>query len=331
MRAHNIEILAEAVLFKLYQHALKRQERLKINEICSLFSVQVPELFVEKALDDLENAGMIYVAYSMEVASVYEIERPGIKRVQEQLSMEGSNIAQLSKLGDDWLLEAERVESESHAQKQPKFTVFRDNLIVALYHKSNEEGFELYRLKELADENQLSYRNGWIFEVVTFLDGHGYALVQKVMGGEETCVAKINASGLEYAEELIDETEATAPSDSPETVPAPDAVDVWEPLPIDRSNPEYSAAVDAVEQAVKVIEGDNGYAATHPDERNHIVWCLKEGLAAVKERLPSYAQVRSMIVAPLRFLAKKFAETVMGESAKLALAKVGEWLAGLGF
>ncbi len=59
----------------------------------------------------------------------------------------------------------------------------------------------------------------------------------------------------------------------------------WQPLPIDRSAPEYIEAVAELEGVVGVIEGDNGYAANEPDERNSIVWSLKQGLAAIKGRI----------------------------------------------
>ena len=105
--------------------------------------------------------------------------------------------------------------------------------------------------------------------------------------------------------------------------------DRWEPLKIDRDAPEFQEAAKALEEAVSTVESDNGYAASQPDERDEIVWSLKEGLVAINDKLPSYAQVRAMIIAPLRFLMKKFAETTIGEIAKTALGKILTWLAGL--
>ena len=108
-----------------------------------------------------------------------------------------------------------------------------------------------------------------------------------------------------------------------------DDTDSWEPLPIDRSRPEYEAVDEALDNAVQVVESDNGYAASEPEERDQIVWSLKQGLEAIRERLPSRSQVKSLIVAPLKFLAEKFATTAIGEAAKAALPKIAAWLASI--
>ena len=105
--------------------------------------------------------------------------------------------------------------------------------------------------------------------------------------------------------------------------------DEWEPLKIDREAPDYKNAVSAIGEVIETVTGDNGYAATEPEERNHILWSLNEGLEALKDALPSRNQIQALIVAPLNFLARKFAETSMGEVAKIAVAKVLEWLFGL--
>ena len=105
--------------------------------------------------------------------------------------------------------------------------------------------------------------------------------------------------------------------------------DIWEPLKIDRGTREYGEAVAAVEEALGVIESDNGYAASEPEERNQIIWSIREGIRTIKENLPSYAQIQSMVEQPLRFISKKFAETAMGEIAKKALGYLFTWLSGL--
>lgn len=105
--------------------------------------------------------------------------------------------------------------------------------------------------------------------------------------------------------------------------------DQWQPLRIDRTSHEYSEATGVLERAVSVIESDNGYAANEPEERDQIVWSLKEGLKAIQEKLPSRAQMIALVVQPLKFMAKKFAETAMGEAAKAAIPKLIAWLASL--
>ena len=77
----------------------------------------------------------------------------------------------------------------------------------------------------------------------------------------------------------------------------------------------------AIEEVIETVAGDNGYGANEPEERSHILWSLNKGLKALKDALPSRNQIQALIVAPLNLLARKFAETSMGEVAKIAVAR----------
>lgn len=103
----------------------------------------------------------------------------------------------------------------------------------------------------------------------------------------------------------------------------------WEPLKIERDSTAYKDAVDASEAAVREIETSNGYAASEPEERNAVVASTKGTLEAIKTGLPSKQSIRHGLLAPLRFISKKFAETTIGEIAKIAVVKLMAWLAGL--
>lgn len=320
VRMHNLEILSDIALFKLYEHAQNSKQTLTAEKIAGLFSCPVPVLFLEKSLERLGTENLIYCSYNVYDPTTYEIEGKGIEYIQSQLIGETSNIFQYTEYGDEWLVEDEASTPAPMSEPLPKFTDFRDRLITALYHKVNEAGFELYYLKELADENKLIYRDGWIREVERFLDDHGYALVRKVMGGEESCAAQLNADGLEFAEELIAEPRGTVQSDD---------VDVWEPLPIDRSTPEYDRAVTETEQALETIENDNGYAANEPEERDHVVWSVRAGLDAVKNGFPTLEQIQSFLLSRLKMLAAKFESTAMGIAAKSAVDALKDWLSSI--
>lgn len=91
-----------------------------------------------------------------------------------------------------------------------------------------------------------------------------------------------------------DDSEDEEPSDD-----AQQLEDVWEPLPVDRSSPEYEQAVESLSDAVEKIEQDNGYADTHPEERNSIVFSLTLGVTLLKDHVMSYPQVQGLIIAPL--------------------------------
>jgi hypothetical protein len=106
-------------------------------------------------------------------------------------------------------------------------------------------------------------------------------------------------------------------------------VDEWAPLPIERSAPEYEHAVSALEEAVETVRGDNGYAANAPEEHGQVLASLSTGLEWIKTKLPSRAQVRSLIVDTLNFLQQKFSGAVIGEVASRAAKAVVDWLKSL--
>lgn len=100
----------------------------------------------------------------------------------------------------------------------------------------------------------------------------------------------------------------------------------WEPMPLDRDTAEGKEALQQTELALKEIEQNNGYASTDPDERNGIVETIKGSLTAIKFGFPSKQVVIVGLLAPLRFIAKKFSEASMGEAAKTAVAALIKWL-----
>lgn len=105
--------------------------------------------------------------------------------------------------------------------------------------------------------------------------------------------------------------------------------DQWSPLAIDRDDPEFVATLKAVEAALEAIRGDNGYAANEPNERAGIVATLEEGVQWLKERAPTKAQVQNLVIAPLRWIAVKFAQSVTGQAANAAAQKLWQWLSDI--
>ena len=102
--------------------------------------------------------------------------------------------------------------------------------------------------------------------------------------------------------------------------------DTWEPLPLERHSKKFDEAVSATESALREIEGNNGYAESAPEERDRVVWSLKEGLKHMREGLPSRDQVIAYALKPLKFVAEKFAGASMGEMAKAAVKALLAWL-----
>jgi hypothetical protein len=100
----------------------------------------------------------------------------------------------------------------------------------------------------------------------------------------------------------------------------------WEPLSIDRSTSEYKNFEEKLEDAVEKIESDNGYSSTHPEERDTVVWSLKEGLKALKELTPTKEQIRSLIEVPLNRAIQIFKDSIPGLAATLAKEALKEWV-----
>jgi hypothetical protein len=129
------------------------------------------------------------------------------------------------------------------------------------------------------------------------------------------------AEGIDFLDEKEDKARTVLHTDTGKTL------DEWEPLPLERSGEEYEAVVNSVESALKEIESNNGYAAEEPEERNQIVWSLTNGLNQIKDGLPNREQVITMLLKPLRYISRKFADASMGEVAKLAIKALMSWIA----
>jgi hypothetical protein len=102
----------------------------------------------------------------------------------------------------------------------------------------------------------------------------------------------------------------------------------WEPLPIDRSGEAYLHAVAKSEEALQAIEGDNGYAATEPEERNAVVSSIRGTLEAIKNGFPSKLLIVHGLLAPLKQVVTRFGSSVVGEFAKRAAEAIARWIFG---
>lgn len=98
----------------------------------------------------------------------------------------------------------------------------------------------------------------------------------------------------------------------------------WVPLEIDREAPEYTDAIEAVEEAAEIIRKDNGFAAHYPLEREGILGSLQEGLEWLKKKSPSRAQIKALLMAPLNWVASVFGNAIVGETAKKAAQKLAD-------
>lgn len=126
----------------------------------------------------------------------------------------------------------------------------------------------------------------------------------------------------EFAESPTDEEQNNVVS---ETKDASD--DLWQPLPIDRGNPEFEETLEGLEKAIREIAADNGFSSTLPEERDNFVEHANATLKSVKEGKATRGQIKQNFIAASQWIALKFAGTGLGVAAK-ALINWGVKLLG---
>jgi hypothetical protein len=57
----------------------------------------------------------------------------------------------------------------------------------------------------------------------------------------------------------------------------------WEPLPIDRRDPNLKAVIDKIDETYEQVRSDNGYAAHVPEERAYVLDSLGLAVSKLKE------------------------------------------------
>jgi hypothetical protein len=166
------------------------------------------------------------------------------------------------------------------------------------------------------------------------------ALLQKYHSlgdaGKDWLLSAVQRIGRNFDVAILDDyLKSLSPAEGSQGIAAtPEAADAsavtpepeWEPLKIDRQSVIVQEAINASEAALHEIEGSNGYATTAPEERNGVVNVIRGTLAAIREGSPSKQAIIQGLLQPLKFITKKFADTTMGEIAKLAVAKIIAWL-----
>jgi hypothetical protein len=107
-----------------------------------------------------------------------------------------------------------------------------------------------------------------------------------------------------------------------------DALDApWEPIPIERSDQVLAEAMERVQDAIKSIEQDNGYAANAPGERQYVLANLKAFQNTIAEQLEIYwLQIKTFALEPLGRVITRFGAAAVGIAATAAKDAIIEWL-----
>ena len=104
-------------------------------------------------------------------------------------------------------------------------------------------------------------------------------------------------------------------------------IDEWEPIPLDKSDPTFQEMTGTLEVAVKAIEQDNGYAVSHPGERDHVVAQLKDFLTGLQKGVQVYwPQVKTHALDPLTRVIKRFGDAAVGIAAFAARQAIVDWI-----
>lgn len=98
--------------------------------------------------------------------------------------------------------------------------------------------------------------------------------------------------------------------------------DAWEPLPLDRDSDSFKQALEASEEAEKIIREDNGFAANYPELRENILWSVGSAINRMREGLITFVQMKTMLIGAFEKVANLFAEGLLKEAAKKAAEKL---------
>lgn len=193
------------------------------------------------------------------------------------------------------------IDDASVNDPQRTFTQFRDQLVIALYRKSEVEGLKIFPLKEITDENVFFYREGWIREVQGFLDDNNYALVTKTIGGEETCAAKLNSNGLEYVENLLANSSDIT---DPQSVPASDRI-------VSQSDNQetWDQATKSIDNVIAEFKEDHktfGNESVH--EKTALIRTLEAGRDLLNEEVIKVQMGIVLLLDPLKMIRTRVEE-----------------------
>jgi len=102
--------------------------------------------------------------------------------------------------------------------------------------------------------------------------------------------------------------------------------DVWQPIPVERNNPSVERAEAALDKGIDIIRSDNGYNATHPEERRYVL----DHLTAFAKRMKEDAQIgwmyfKTFALEPLDTVIKRFGKAATGIAAAAAREALIRW------
>ena len=131
-----------------------------------------------------------------------------------------------------------------------------------------------------------------------------------------SALAKINR---QYGELNLKESHFESPHDE------------WEPLPLDRTDPNLQAVTSQLDETISQIQADNGYAAAAAGERDLVI----DSLSSAADRLKndptiSWGYLRKNAFEPLKTVLRRFKGAALGAVVTTMIATFRVWIQGLG-
>jgi hypothetical protein len=143
-----------------------------------------------------------------------------------------------------------------------------------------------------------------------------YQLVDRGKNWLQSALATINA---QYAELKITESDLESPYDE------------WEPLPLDRKDPNLQAVTSQLDETISQIQADNGYAATLPGERDIVVDLLSSAAHRLKmDPTISWGYLRRNAFEPLKTVLRRFKGAALGAAVTTMITIFHTWIQSLG-
>jgi hypothetical protein len=105
----------------------------------------------------------------------------------------------------------------------------------------------------------------------------------------------------------------------------------WEPLPLDRADPNLQAVTSQLDETISQIQADNGYAAALPGERDMVI----DSLSSAAERLKkdptiSWGYLQRNAFEPLKTVLRRFKGAALAAIVATMIATFRTWIQGLG-
>ncbi len=280
-----------------------------LEEVAKQTGYDVPKNWIEKAIDSLEANEYLKTSRTTGPTRAF-LTGEGLKAV-EKIKRNKRPFYRIS-------VSAPRAVSFS------KFSDFRDSLLVALAENDEESAANFRDLKEIANQNGLKFRKGWVEKAAKSFRDMGYIQAAFTMANDLNggLGARLTGDGLAAAEELL--TDRTiAPEESPHpSVPASDRY-----VELDHNSPEYKESIKAIDKVISAVDGDNEYGDRAPEEKAAIVAALRAGRELLTAAKVKISAVHAVLISSLQYVADNFTKGVV---AALGAAAVGAVLKLLG-